>query len=88
MSVVDIIDGTIKGILNVNDELSKSRLMICYGCPLYSTKNGGSCNNSLWLNPETNEVSNVYKTGYKRGCGCLLNSKTRLPHAVCPLNKW
>ncbi len=88
MNLVDIIDGTVKNALNINDELSKSRLRICYLCPLYSTKNGGSCNNNLWLDPVTGDTSNVYKQGYKRGCGCILNSKTRIPHAVCPVNKW
>ncbi|MCI7207081.1 MAG: hypothetical protein MSA15_13960 [Clostridium sp.] len=46
------------------------------------------CNNKLWLNVNTGDVSSVQKSGYKRGCGCRLQAKTRLPNAVCPLSKW
>ena len=46
------------------------------------------CNNKLWLNPITKDVSLDKKDGYVRGCGCVLSAKTRLPNAVCPANKW
>lgn len=70
------------------EEISKYRLNICYKCPIYSSKFGGLCNNKIWLNPETGEVSLVSKIGFKRGCGCILNSKTKNINSSCPLNKW
>jgi hypothetical protein len=75
-------------ILKLPEELSRNRMNICYKCPLYSSKYGGLCNNELWLNKETGDVSTEQKEGYKRGCGCLLNSKTRISSAKCPLEKW
>lgn len=88
MNILDIANGTIKNILNLNQDMSQNRLKICYSCPLYSTKMGGLCNNRLWLNPNTGDVSDVKKTGYQRGCGCILASKTRLANAECPVGKW
>lgn len=88
MNVLDIANGHIKELFNINEELSKSRLKICYSCPLYTTKFGGMCNNKLWLNVNTGDVSTFQKVGYKRGCGCRCLAKTRLPNATCPLNKW
>lgn len=88
MDIGDIIHGHVNEFLNVNADISTPRLQICFACPLYSTKLGGLCNNRLWLNPNTGDVSTTEKEGYKRGCGCRLRSKTRLPHAVCPLGKW
>ena len=88
MNVFDIANGHVKEVLNLNQDLSQNRLKICYSCPLYSSKFGGMCNNKLWLNVNTGDVSSIQKPGYKRGCGCRLQAKTRLPNAVCPLNKW
>lgn len=88
MNVGDILSGHIKELLNLGEDLSKNRLQICYSCPLYSKKLGGSCNNKLWLNINTGDVSTTTKPGYRRGCGCRLSSKTRLANAVCPVGKW
>lgn len=88
MNIFDIANGHVKEILNLNQDLSQNRLKICYSCPLYTTKLGGMCNNKLWLNVNTGDVSMKNKQGYKRGCGCRLLSKTRLPNAVCPVGKW
>lgn len=88
MNILDIVNGHVKEILNLNQDLSQNRLKICYSCPLYTTKLGGMCNNKLWLNVNTGDVSMENKSGYKRGCGCRLLSKTRLPNAVCPVGKW
>lgn len=84
----DIANGHIKEAFDINTELSKSRLKICYSCPLYSTKFGGLCNNRLWLNVNTGDVSEYQKEGYVRGCGCRLQAKTRLPNAKCIIGKW
>lgn len=88
MNILDIANGHVKEILNLNQDLSNNRLKICYSCPLYSSKLGGTCNNKLWLNVNTGDVSMENKSGYKRGCGCRLLAKTRLPNAICPVGKW
>lgn len=69
-------------------ELGEFRINICYKCPLYSTKYGGLCNDKLWLDPITNDVSTYSQPGYTRGCGCLLESKVKQELASCPLDKW
>ena len=58
MNILDIANGHIKNIFNLNEDMSNNRLKICYACPLYSTKMGGMCNNKLWLNVNTGDVSN------------------------------
>lgn len=88
MEIGNIVKGHVNEMLGLNKDISEGRLKICYQCPLYSTKYGGLCNNRLWLNIETGDVSTIKKIGYKRGCGCRLNAKTSLPNAVCPIGKW
>lgn len=88
MDIGNIIHGHVNELFGINGDISKQRMQICYGCPLYSERLGGICNNRLWLNTKTGDVSTYQKDGYKRGCGCRLNSKTRLEHAHCPLEKW
>jgi len=87
-TAAQIVKGYTNLILNNKEELSKNRLKICYSCPLYSSKLGGMCNNRLWYNVNTGDVSTTEKLGYKRGCGCKLSAKTRVPEAHCPVNKW
>lgn len=86
--VGQIIEGSINNIFNKNEYLQKERMKICLECPLYSSRLGGQCNNRLWLNVETGDISTINKFGYVRGCGCILNSKTRVPEAHCPVGKW
>lgn len=88
MNVVDIVNGHVKEVFNLGEDLSKNRLKICYGCPLYSNKLGGICNSKLWLNVNTGDVSTTAKPGYVKGCSCRLNAKTRLANAACPAGKW
>ena len=88
MEVKNIIQGHINEVFNINEDISKNRLKICYRCPLYSNKLGGICNSRLWLNRNTGDVSVIMKSGYIKGCGCRLRSKTRLPNAKCPVDKW
>ena len=88
MEVKNIIQGHITDVFNINEDISKNRLKICYRCPLYSNKLGGICNSRLWLNRNTGDVSVIMKPGYIKGCGCRLRSKTRLPNAKCPVDKW
>lgn len=88
MEIGQIIRGTVNEVLNINEDISKNRLQICYICPLYSSQLGGTCNNRLWLNVNTGDVSTTKKPGYACGCGCRLTAKTRLPQAKCPIGKW
>lgn len=88
MEVKQIIQGHVNELFNINEDISKNRLKICYSCPLYSRKYGGICNDKLWLNVNTGDVSMDKKPGYKHGCGCRLLAKTRLSNAVCPVGKW
>lgn len=88
INIKDIIDGHIKEFCSINEELSKSRMQICRKCPIFSKKMGGICDSKLWINPNTDEISVSKQPGYIRGCGCRLNSKTRLPNAVCIADKW
>ncbi len=88
MNMLDIINGHTKELFNLNQELSRSRLEICYKCPIYSSRLGGICNSKLWLNPNTGDVSSKAKDGYIRGCNCRLSAKTRLPDAKCVAGKW
>lgn len=88
MNIFDIANGHVKELFNLNEELSKNRLKICYSCPIYSPKLGGVCSSKLYLNPNTGDVSEEPKDGYVRGCSCRLRSKTRIPEARCIAGKW
>lgn len=88
LEIGNIIKGTLNEVFELNKDIKTKRLEICYDCPLYLNKYGGVCNNRLWLNLETGDISLIQKTGYKNGCGCRLQSKTTLPDAKCPLDKW
>lgn len=88
MDIGNIIHGHVNEALNINEDLSKERLKICYECPLYSDKLGGLCNNKLWLNKKTGDVSLYQKDGYIRGCGCVLDRKVKNINSKCPAGKW
>lgn len=89
-TVTDIIDGTIKNLLNQNGPLYKERITICRDCKLIKedTIFGEVCNAALYVNPDTDEVSKTPKPGFLNGCGCILKSKCRVAEAKCPLNRW
>lgn len=87
-NIGNIVQGHINEALGLNKDIKSERLKICYTCPLYSKRLGGICNNKLYLNPTTGDLSTERKDGYVNGCGCRLLSKTTLPKAHCPLNKW
>lgn len=88
MEIAPIIKGHLNEIFGLGKTLKEARLQICYSCPLYSDKLGGICNSKIWLNPNTGDISMNEKQGYIKGCGCRLLSKTTLPNAKCPANKW
>lgn len=66
----------------------EERFEICKKCPLYSIKYGGICNNKLYVNFETNDVSTEPLEGYVNGCGCILSSKLKNPNQICHLGRW
>lgn len=70
--------------------LQKSRMAICKKCPLYKHKYFvfHTCNEHLYLNPETNDVSTSKRDGYIQGCGCDLSYRTANPNQHCICNKW
>lgn len=90
LNIPQVINGTIKNVLNQNDDLYQERIKVCKECKLIKTDKifGEVCNPSLYINPETNEASKTPKLGFLNGCGCILRSKCRVVEAKCPLNRW
>lgn len=64
-----------------------SRLKICEHCGIYDP-NLKICNGSLYVNPETNDVSVNKKSGYIKGCNCYIPRKVLNAKAKCPAGKW
>lgn len=73
------------GIDEVDLTTKEQREEICYRCPLYID---GICNNNLYLNPKTGEISYKLKEGFFKGCGCLIRYKVKSKSAKCPAKKW
>lgn len=88
MEIGNIVNGHVNEFLGLNKNLSEIRLAICKKCPLFSPRLGGVCNNRLWYNKETGDVSMSKKSGYIKGCGCRLKAKTTLANEKCPAGKW
>ena len=68
MEIGPIIKGHVNELLDKNKDISEVRMEICRKCPLYRDILGGQCNPNLWLNPETNEISNRRTVNYIKGC--------------------
>lgn len=85
MSVRQIAEGFFNHIANKNKELFESRYSVCKECKIMED---GICRDDVYLNLMTNDLSNVKKSGYFNGCGCILDLKCRVPDAKCPLDKW
>lgn len=89
MEVTNIIKGHVNELMGNNQELSEERFKICRNCKLYHKAIYGEiCNDDLYLNPITNDVSKYPLDEYFQGCGCRLKAKTTLESATCPANKW
>lgn len=86
--IADIIKGHTKNILDIDRDLMLERLKICKACPLFKSDLGGICDSSKYINPETEEISDIELYGWIRGCGCALKAKTRLKDNHCVINKW
>ena len=87
-NVGNIVKGMVNDALDLNQDISETRLKICRICPIYSSQYGGLCNRKLWLNPKTGDVSIEKKDGYYKGCGCKLSWKTTVIDEQCPAGKW
>ena len=66
---------------------TEERLQICSECPIYNASKS-MCNPLLWINPKTNEISARAKSGYIKGCGCLIKVKAKNPLSHCIAGKW
>jgi hypothetical protein len=88
--IFEIMNGAKKNAFNEDEDLYKQRLSICEKCPIFVKDKllGMICSNKLWINPETNEVSEVFKNGYMKGCGCMIRLKGRLINEHCIIKKW
>jgi hypothetical protein len=63
MEIGNIVNGHINEMLGLNKDISQQRMKVCYKCPLFSPKFGGWCNNKLYIDPNTNDISAVAKDG-------------------------
>lgn len=86
--IADILKGHTRELFDINPELAEKRMKICFSCPLYLPDLGGICNPKLWINPETDQVSDKPMFGWIKGCSCRLNAKTRNPNNHCGAGKW
>ena len=88
MNVRDVIEGHANELTNSNNSLMEKRMEICKQCPLYKVTNlGPVCNNRLYMNPD-GKTSTYPLEGYRKGCGCRLNAKTRVTRATCTHGRW
>lgn len=86
--ISDIIKGHVNEALDNNIDLFTQRMEICKKCPLYKeTMMGPICNPKLYMN-DTGDTLTFPASGYKKGCGCRLNAKTRLQYATCTHKRW
>ena len=89
MEIGQIIEGNVNRFFGLNQDISEQRMRICKRCPLFKIKFGEAiCNNKLYYDVNTGDISTTPKDGYKNGCGCILKSKTAATDARCPVNKW
>ena len=86
----EITEGFYNSITNKRQDLYQSRIKICRECKLLKIDSifGEICNKKLWINPKTDEISDTKKSGFIHGCGCNLNSATRVAEHKCPIKKW
>lgn len=89
MEVKQIATGFINDILKREEDLHIARMSVCKECPILDkTPFGPVCSNKMYYNKETKKVYQYPCDGCINGCGCLLNKKTRVRIAKCPLGKW
>lgn len=84
----DIVGGQVLQIFILSKYKSSLTFNTSFTCPLYSDSLGGMCNGSLWINPDTEEISDIPLFGWVKGCGCRLKAKARNRDNNCVINKW
>ena len=52
------------------------------------TEYGMRCDERKWISPDGTQASFFKRDGWIKGCGCLLNSKTKNPSNHCVCGKW
>lgn len=52
------------------------------------TEYGMKCDERKWISPDGTKSSFFKKLGWKKGCGCMLNSKVKNPNNHCVCGKW
>lgn len=85
-----IAKGWVNDLLNKEEELYNTRIVICKACPLYSKGGalGPVCDSKKCINPNTGKLVYAPSTTDICGCSCFLNKKTRVKEAKCVLGKW
>ncbi len=87
--LAQIATGFINDIVKREEDLHRTRIAICKQCPIYEESvYGPRCSARKYLNKETNHIQYIPCKDCVNGCGCLLNKKTRVRDAKCPLDKW
>lgn len=71
----------------LSDAERERRRSVCLRCPIYSAE-WGTCDSRKWIDPKTGAVSAAHRPGYVRGCGCLVDYKTRGVDNSCVAGKW
>ena len=85
-----ITTGWVNDLLNKEEELHNTRMLICEQCPLYSEGGtfGPICDRKKCVDPSTMELVHAPTASDICGCSCFLNKKTRVKSAKCVLGKW
>ena len=69
-------------------ELSiEEKRRICSVCPIFHPERR-VCNSKLWINPNTDDISTSPKSGYIRGCGCIIEVRIKNKLNHCVAGKW
>lgn len=70
-------------LLGNNENIAAERMDICKRCPLFKkvTKSVHICNPTM-------SIENIATKEVIKGCGCILEAKTRNLESYCPASKW
>ena len=90
LPVGKIAKGFYNNVMKNEEDLFQSRITICRQCKLHKEDPifGEMCNSKAYLNPMTDELSNIPKIGFYSGCGCVLVAKCRVREEHCPITRW
>lgn len=84
-----MLNENVNRIMNQNEDLHQKRMQICKQCGLYKESAlGPMCNSKAYVKKYENDIKYHPEPGYVRGCGCLIDKKSRYPQSTCPAGKW